>query len=156
MSESIYNQRALTIKGEDVALEKYKGKNILIVNTASNCGFTPQYQELQALYKRNENRLAILAFPCNQFGAQEPGDEAQIQSFCDLNFNITFELFKKVEVNGDNAHPLFSYIKNQLPGVLGSKAIKWNFTKFLFGPDGTPIKRYAPKTSPQKIEQDLI
>ncbi|MDP7320393.1 MAG: glutathione peroxidase [Bacteriovoracaceae bacterium] len=152
---SIYEFEAVNNKGETVCLDKYKGKILLIVNTASACGFTPQYQELQALYQKYSDDLEILAFPCNQFGAQEKGTDKEIANFCDLNFNISFPLFSKVDVNGENELSLFSYLKKSLPGVMGSKKIKWNFTKFLIDKKGTPYKRYAPLTKPSAIEADI-
>ena len=117
--------------GPSVKMEEYKGKNVLIVNTASKCGFTPQYEGLQKIHAENDD-LVVLGFPCNQFGAQEPGSDQEIQQFCDLNFSVNFPLFKKIDVNGDNTHPLFEYLKTELPGLMGTKKVKWNFTKFLF------------------------
>lgn len=152
---SIYDYKAKDIKGNDVSLTDFKGKNILIVNTASACGFTPQYEGLENLYKKYKDDLVILAFPCNQFGGQESGNNDEISNFCDLRFNITFPLFEKIEVNGDNTHPLFKYVKSELPGLLGSQKIKWNFTKFLFDKEGNAIKRYAPTDTPEKIDEDL-
>ena len=152
---SFYSLSAKDINGNLVSFETFKGKKVLIVNTASNCGFTPQYATLQDLYKRNEDKLIVLAFPCNQFGKQEPGDEKEIKDFCNLRFNISFPLFEKVEVNGPNTHPVFTFLKEALPGLMGSQKIKWNFTKFLIDEDGKPIKRYAPTTTPEKIENDL-
>ena len=129
---------------------------MLLVNTASACGFTPQYQGLQALYQQYQTKgLEILAFPCNQFGKQEKGDDSEIKQFCDLNFNISFPLFSKVDVNGENAHPLFDYMKNEAPGLLGSKSIKWNFTKFLVNNQGKVVKRYSPTTKPADIASDI-
>ncbi|MGB0454310.1 MAG: glutathione peroxidase [Bacteriovoracaceae bacterium] len=151
----LYDFKATLNNGEEVSIEKFKGKYLLIVNTASKCGFTPQYKVLEELYQNQKENLEILAFPCNQFGAQEPGSDDEIQSFCELNYGVTFPLFQKVDVNGDSAHPLFQYAKSALPGLLGSEKIKWNFTKFLFSPEGKPLKRYAPKDNPKKIEQDL-
>lgn len=151
----IYDFKANDIKGEEVELSQYKGKKILIVNTASACGFTPQYEGLENLYQANKDNLVILAFPCNQFGAQEKGSNEEIQQFCDLRFKTTFPLFSKIDVNGENTHPLFAYIKEALPGLMGSKKIKWNFTKFLFDSDGKPVKRYAPTDTPEKIAAEL-
>jgi len=129
---------------------------MLITNTASACGFTPQYQGLQTLYQQyQEQGLEVLAFPCNQFKQQESGSDEEIKQFCDLHFNIKFPLFSKIDVNGDNAHPLFTYLKEQAPGLLGSKGIKWNFTKFLINREGKVIKRYAPSTKPEAIEADI-
>ncbi|UNL86187.1 glutathione peroxidase [Priestia koreensis] len=153
---SVYEFSAKTIQGEDVSLEKYKGKVLLIVNTASKCGFTPQYKELQAVYEEyKEQGLDILGFPCNQFGGQEPGSEVDIEQFCELNYGVTFPMFAKVDVKGNNAHPLFTYLSEKAPGLLGSKAIKWNFTKFLVTKEGDVVKRYAPQTSPADIKKDI-
>jgi glutathione peroxidase len=126
------------------------------VNTASACGFTPQYAGLEDLYKKYKDKgLEVLAFPCNQFGKQEKGDNTEIKQFCDLNFNISFDLFSKIDVNGDNTHPLFEHLKNEAPGILGSKGIKWNFTKFLVNNQGKVIKRYSPRTKPADIDSDI-
>ncbi|RZF82942.1 glutathione peroxidase [Pseudoalteromonas sp. CO325X] len=153
---SIYQFNAVNNRGEQVPLEQYQGKVLLIANTASKCGFTPQYQGLNELYQDFENKgLVVLAFPCNQFGAQEPGDDAQISEFCELNYGVSFPVMTKVDVNGADAHPLFSYLKQQAPGVLGSKAIKWNFTKFLVDQQGQVVKRYAPTTKPEAIRADI-
>ncbi|MCG7565953.1 glutathione peroxidase [Pseudoalteromonas sp. CnMc7-15] len=153
---SIYQFNAVNNRGEQVSLEQYRGKVLLIANTASKCGFTPQYHGLNALYQDFENKgLVVLAFPCNQFGAQEPGDDAQISEFCELNYGVSFPVMTKVDVNGADAHPLFSYLKQQAPGVLGSKAIKWNFTKFLVDQQGQVVKRYAPTTKPEAIRADI-
>ncbi|GAA0819311.1 glutathione peroxidase [Colwellia sp. D2M02] len=153
---SIYTFSAQKNNNEDVSLSQYENKVLLIVNTASNCGFTPQYQGLQSLYDNyKEDGLEVLAFPCNQFKQQESGSNEEIKQFCDLQFNISFDLFNKVDVNGKNSHPLFSYLKAQAPGLLGSKAIKWNFTKFLINRDGQVIKRYAPITKPEDIASDI-
>ena len=157
---ALYDLTVKNIKGEEVSLEQFKGKTLLIVNTASKCGFTPQYEGLESLYKTYaEKGLEVLGFPCNQFGKQEPGSNDEIQEFCQLNFGVSFPMFEKVEVNGGNAHPLFELLKSEAPGLLGSKAIKWNFTKFLVSPDGKTIDRYAPKDTPEglkgKIEEYL-
>lgn len=153
---SIYDYKAKDVNGKEVKLSDYKGKVLLVVNTASDCGFTPQYEGLQNLYnKYKDDGLEILAFPCNQFGGQEKGDEAKIKEFCDLRFNITFPLFSKIEVNGDNTHPLYDYLKNEKKGLLGSTKIKWNFTKFLIDKDGNPIDRFAPTTKPESMEDDI-
>lgn len=152
----IYDFSAKNIKGEDVALSDYAGKVLLIVNTASKCGFTPQYEGLQKVYAElNAEGLEILGFPCNQFGKQEQGDEAQISEFCDLNFGVSFPMFSKIEVNGDGAHPLYQYLKDEAPGALGIKAIKWNFTKFLVDKEGAVVKRYAPTAKPEDIAEDI-
>ena len=142
--------------GNEVALGDYAGKVLLIVNTASKCGFTPQYTGLESLQKTySANGFSVLAFPCNQFGGQEPGTEQDIESFCDLNYQTTFPLFSKIEVNGASSHPLFTHLKSEAPGVLGSKRIKWNFTKFLVNQQGQVVKRYAPSTKPEAIAKDI-
>jgi glutathione peroxidase len=142
--------------GNEVALGDYAGKVLLIVNTASKCGFTPQYTGLESLQKTySANGFSVLAFPCNQFGGQEPGTEQEIESFCDLNYQTSFPLFSKVEVNGASSHPLFTHLKSEAPGVLGSKRIKWNFTKFLVNQQGQVVKRYAPSTKPEAIAEDI-
>ena len=147
---------AARANGEDTALSEFGGKVLLIVNTASKCGFTPQYEGLESLQKSyGERGFSVLAFPCNQFGGQEPGSEAEIQSFCDLNYQTSFPLFRKIEVNGSASHPLFIHLKEQSPGVLGSKRIKWNFTKFLINRQGEVVKRYAPSTKPEAITSDI-
>jgi len=152
MTNSIYNFEVANISGETETLEKYNDKVLLIVNVASKCGFTPQYKGLEELYKKYKDQgLEILGFPCNQFGKQEPGSDDEILSFCEINYGVTFPLFSKVEVNGDNAHPLFKYLKKGLPGLLGSEKIKWNFTKFLIDKNGNPIKRFAPKDTPNSL-----
>ncbi len=147
---------AARANGEDTALSEFGGKVLLIVNTASKCGFTPQYEGLESLQKSyGERGFSVLAFPCNQFGGQEPGSEAEIQSFCDLNYQTSFPLFSKIEVNGAASHPLFIHLKEQSPGVLGSKRIKWNFTKFLVNQQGEVVKRYSPSTKPEAIASDI-
>lgn len=153
---TVYDFAGLNIKGEEVPLDQYRGKVMLIVNTASKCGFTPQYKGLESLYKKYQDKgLEILGFPCNQFGKQEPGNEEQISEFCELNFGVTFPLFKKVDVNGPDAHPLYKFLKSEAPGVLGSEAIKWNFTKFLVDQSGKVVKRFAPTDTPEKIEKQV-
>ena len=152
----IYDFTASTITGEEKTLADFKGKVVLIVNTASKCGFTPQYNGLEALYKQyHDQGLEILGFPCNQFAKQESGTDAEIHAFCSKNFGVSFPLFAKVEVNGDDAHPLFKYLKDQAPGVFGSKGIKWNFTKFLVDRNGKVISRYAPTTTPDALARDI-
>ncbi|MGB1199551.1 MAG: glutathione peroxidase [Thalassotalea sp.] len=156
MTETIYSFGAENYKNETVDFSKYEGKTLLIVNTASACGFTPQYAGLEELYQKYKDQgFEILAFPCNQFGKQEKGNNAEIKTFCDLNFNISFELFSKIEVNGDGMHPLYQHLKNQAPGILGSKNIKWNFTKFLVNSEGKVLKRYSPTTKPADIASDI-
>ena len=146
---------AKDIQGREVDLNNYKGKVTLIVNTASECGFTPQLEGLQKLYEQySDSGLEILGFPCNQFGSQEPGDEASIADGCMVNYGVTFPMFSKVDVNGKAAHPLFQYLKKEKGGLLGSK-IKWNFTKFLVDRDGNPVKRFAPITKPESLEKDI-
>ena len=146
---------ARSIGGDQLPLARYAGQVVLVVNTASKCGLTPQYEALQSLYEEYAPRgLIVLGFPCDQFGNQEPGDEAAIDDFCKLNFGVTFPLFAKVDVNGEQAHPLYRWLREEQGGVLGD-AIKWNFTKFLISRDGTVLKRYAPTTTPDKIAQDI-
>ena len=153
---SIYSFSARTLGGEEVSLEQYRGKVLLIVNTASECGFTPQYAGLQTLYKAYAGRdFVVLGFPCNQFGKQEPGDATQIGSFCEKNYGVSFPMFEKIDVNGANAHPLYRYLTGEAPGLLGLEGIKGNFTKFLVGRDGTVVKRYAPVTKPDAITGDI-
>ena len=154
--DNLYAFSAQTLGGETVSLDKYRDKVLLIVNTASECGFTPQYKGLQDLYERYASRgFEVLGFPCNQFGKQEPGDAAQIGSFCETNYGVTFPMFEKIEVNGANAHPLYKYLTEKEPGVLGIEAIKWNFTKFLVDKDGNVVRRYASTDTPQSIEKDV-
>ena len=153
---SIYDFSAQDIAGKPVPLKRYKGRVLLIVNTASQCGFTPQYKGLQALWEQYEPQgLTVLGFPSNEFGGQEPGNNDEISSFCELNFGVNFPLMSKVEVNGANAHPLYEFLKSAKPGLLGSEAIKWNFTKFLIGRDGSVLKRYAPQDAPEKMAKDI-
>lgn len=153
---SAYDFEATSITGQAVPLSDYRGKVLLIVNTASACGFTPQYAGLQALHEQyGERGLVVLGFPCNQFGSQEKGSESEIASFCDLNFGVRFPLMGKIDVNGANAHPLYRWLTAEAPGVLGTKAIKWNFTKFLIGKDGVVLRRYAPSDKPEALEDDI-
>jgi len=155
-SATVYEFSARSIEGKEQSLADYKGKVLLVVNVASECGFTPQYQGLEELHEKFKERgFAVLGFPCNQFGAQEPGDEAQIKSFCETRFGVSFPLFAKIEVNGPGAHPLYEFLKSSEPGLLGTEAIKWNFTKFLVARDGKPLKRYAPQTKPEAIGGDI-
>jgi glutathione peroxidase len=153
---TIYQFSAENNKNETVPLSNFSNNVVLIVNTASHCGFTPQYEGLQTLYSNlHDKGFEVLAFPCNQFKQQESGTNDEIKDFCDLQFNIKFPLFNKVDVNGENSHPLFSYLKEQAPGLLGSKSIKWNFTKFLVNRAGEVVKRYAPLTKPEAIASDI-
>ena len=152
----IFTQSVKTIDGKAVTLADWRGQVLLIVNTASKCGFTPQYEGLEALQEKYAGQgFSVLGFPCNQFGAQEPGDEAEIASFCKLTYDVDFPMFAKVDVNGDTAHPLFKALKTAAPGLLGSEAIKWNFTKFLVGRDGKVLDRFAPTTKPDAIAGDI-
>ncbi len=153
----IYGHRAQSLDGRDVSLEAYRGQVLLIVNTASKCGFTPQYTSLQALYDRFHDRgFSILGFPCNQFGKQEPGNAEEIANFCSLTYPVSFPMFAKVEVNGDNAHPLYEQLKTEAPGLLGSRAIKWNFTKFLVNRAGVPVERFAPTVKPEDLTAKIM
>lgn len=152
----VFDFCATAIDGALVDLSIYRGKVLLIVNTASKCGFTPQYKGLQTLFEQyTERGLVVLGFPCDQFGHQEPGAEAEINSFCELNFGVSFPMFAKIEVNGKDAHPLFAHLKAAAPGILGSEGIKWNFTKFLIDREGKVVSRYAPATSPESIAKDI-
>ncbi len=154
--DSIYPFSSRTIEGKEKSLDEFKGKVLLIVNTASQCGYTPQYEGLELLYKKYQDKgFAVLGFPCNQFGQQEPGGEEEIKSFCQKNYGVTFPLFAKVDVNGEKAHPLFNYLKKALPGIAGTESIKWNFTKFLVGKDGQPMERFAPATKPDALEKTI-
>jgi glutathione peroxidase len=153
---TVYDFTAKTIDGHDQSLEDYRGQPLLIVNVASKCGFTPQYTGLEALYRKYADQgLAVLGFPCDQFGHQEPGDEAEIKNFCVTNYAVSFPLFAKIEVNGGQAHPLYQHLKHAAAGLLGTEAIKWNFTKFLVDRNGKVVRRYAPTDTPEKIEKDL-
>lgn len=153
---SFYDIDLVTIDGTPQKMDVYRGKTLLIVNVASQCGYTPQYEGLQALYGKFKDRgFVVLGFPCNQFGQQEPGVEAEIEQFCTSKFSVTFPMFAKIDVNGANAHPLYQYLKSEKPGILGTEAIKWNFTKFLVGADGAVLKRYAPGDKPETIAAEL-
>ena len=153
---NVYGFKADSLAGAPVDLAQYRGKVLLIVNTASKCGFTPQYQGLEAVYQQFRDKgVEVLGFPCNQFGGQEPGDAETIGAFCEKNYGVNFPLFAKINVNGDDADPLFKYLKHAAPGLLGSEAIKWNFTKFLVRKDGTVFKRYAPQTKPEELVDDI-
>lgn len=150
---SVYDYFAKTLDGQDVSLADYRGQVLLIVNTASKCGFTPQYEGLEALYKAYKDRgFTVLAFPCNQFGAQEPGDAAEIANFCSLTYDVSFPVMSKIDVNGADAHPLYKFLKKEQKGVLGTEAIKWNFTKFLIGKDGQVVDRFAPTVKPEDLK----
>ena len=156
MSNELFDIPVTTIKGEQKTLADFGGKAVLVVNTASKCGFTPQYKGLENLWQQYKDKgLVVLGFPCNQFGKQEPGNEGAISEFCELNFGVSFPLFKKVDVNGSDAHPLFVNLKKSAPGLLGSQGIKWNFTKFLLSADGTVIKRFAPTTKPEDLTAEI-
>ncbi|MBW0236976.1 glutathione peroxidase [Pseudomonas sp. D1HM] len=156
MNDNLLDIPCITLDGQHKTLAEYEGKVLLVVNTASKCGFTPQYAGLEALWQQYKDRgLVVLGFPCNQFGQQEPGDEAAIAGFCEVNFGVSFPLFKKVEVNGNQAHPLFVQLKTRAPGLLGSQRIKWNFTKFLISAQGQRVKRYAPTTRPEALKSDI-
>jgi glutathione peroxidase len=153
---TIYEYQVKSIDGVPTPLSKFRGNVLLIVNVASQCGFTPQYAGLQKLYEKfHGDGFEILGFPCNQFGGQEPAPEAEIKTFCDTRYGVTFPLFSKIDVNGSNADPLYTFLKNAQPGVLGTEAIKWNFTKFLIDRNGQPTKRFAPQDKPESIEKDI-
>ena len=153
---SVYDFKARGIDGAEQSLGAYQNKALLIVNVASKCGFTPQYTGLEALHRKLAPQgFAVLGFPCDQFGHQEPGDEQEIKNFCSLTYDVSFPMFAKVEVNGGDAHPLYAWLKNQAPGVLGTEAIKWNFTKFLIDRHGQVVARYAPNDKPESIEKDI-
>jgi len=151
---SVYDYSAKTLDGQDASLADYRGQVLLIVNTASKCGFTPQYEGLEALYREYKDKgFTVLAFPCNQFGAQEPGNAEEIANFCSLTYDVTFPVLAKIDVNGPAAHPLYAYLKHEQKGLLGTEAIKWNFTKFLIGRDGEVVERFAPTTKPEDLKQ---
>jgi len=155
MKAQFYDFKAKTLQGKETGMDAFKGKTVLVVNTASKCGLTPQYEGLEALYRKHkDNGLVILGFPSNQFANQEPGDEKSIAEGCLLNYGVTFPMFSKTDVNGPDAHPLFKYLRSELPGVLSNK-IRWNFTKFLIDADGRPVKRFSPATKPEKIGEYL-
>lgn len=155
-SQSVYDFSVTSIDGKTVNLSSYRDKVLLIVNTASQCGFTPQYQGLQALYDKYANRgLVVLGFPCNQFGQQEPGNATEIQAFCEAQFGVSFPLFQKIEVKGQDAHPLYKYLTKAAPGIMGTEAVKWNFTKFLVDRSGNVTKRYASLTKPEELEKAI-
>ncbi len=153
---SVYDFSARTIDGDEKPLSDYQGKAMLVVNTASKCGFTPQYAGLETLWKKYQDQgLVVMGFPCDQFGHQEPGNEEEIKSFCSLSYDVSFPMFAKVDVNGEKAHPLWQFLKAEKSGLLGISAIKWNFSKFLVDKHGKVVKRYAPTDTPEKIEKDL-
>lgn len=154
---SVHAFEAKTIDGNTQSLGDYRGKLLLIVNVASKCGFTPQYKGLEQLYRKFKDKgLVVLGFPCDQFGHQEPGDENEIKNFCSLNYEVSFPMFAKIKVNGDDAHPLYQHLKQTKPGLLGTEGIKWNFTKFLVDREGNVVQRYAPTTTPEQIEKDIV
>lgn len=156
MEQSIYKHKCVTINGETRSLSDFKGKVLLIVNTASKCGFTPQFEGLEELYKKySERGLEILGFPCNQFGKQDPGNDEEIKDFCQLNYGVSFPMFSKIDVNGADTHPLYQFLKKQAPGVMGSTGIKWNFTKFLVDKNGKVVKRFPPTGKPEAIAADI-
>lgn len=153
---TIYDFSAKALDGREIPLANFKGEVLVVVNTASNCGYTPQYEGLEALYRKyHAQGFVVLGFPCNQFGAQEPGSEAEIAQFCTQNYGVSFPMFAKIEVNGTGAHPLYRFLKGEAKGILGSEAIKWNFTKFLVGRDGSVAARFAPSVAPKDIEKDI-
>lgn len=153
---SVYDYEANTLRGEKESLSKHKGKVLLVVNTASKCGFTPQYKGLQEVYDKFKDRgFEVLGFPSNQFAGQEPGESEDIAEFCEINYGVTFPMYEKINVKGSDAHPLFKYLSTEAPGVLGSKSVKWNFTKFLVDQEGRVLKRFSPQTTPDQIEEDI-
>ena len=153
---TVYDFEACQINGQDMALSQFRGKVMLIVNTASQCGFTPQFGGLEELHQAYGGKgLVVLGFPCNQFGAQDPGNDGEIASFCQVNYGVSFPMMSKVDVNGPSAHPLYQWLSGEAPGLLGSKSIKWNFTKFLVGKDGQVIKRFAPLDKPESLKKDI-
>ena len=157
MSASIYGVQVRAIDGAPTTLDSWRGHVLLIVNVASKCGFTPQYRGLEALFRKyKDQRFAVLGFPCDQFGHQEPGTETEIQEFCSLTYDVTFPMFSKIDVNGPDAHPLYQVLKSEKKGLLGSEGIKWNFTKFLVGRDGNVLRRYGSNESPESIEKDIV
>lgn len=156
MSKTIYDFVVKDINGKEVSLSDYKGKTLLIVNVASKCGFTPQYKDLELIYRENKDKgFEVLAFPCNQFGAQEPGDENEIKNFCSLTYDVSFPMFSKVDVNGAETNPMYEFLKESLPGILGTKAVKWNFTKFLVDKNGKPVERFAPNDKPVEMMETI-
>ncbi|HET7262829.1 MAG TPA: glutathione peroxidase [Casimicrobiaceae bacterium] len=153
---TLYDFTVNDIAGHPVPLDRYKGKLVLVVNTASKCGFTPQYKGLEALFRKHRDKgLEVLGFPCNQFGAQEPGNDQEIATFCETNYDVTFPMFAKIDVNGEHAAPVYRFLKSAKPGLLGTEAIKWNFTKFLVDRKGNVVARYAPNDTPEALEPDI-
>ena len=155
MKKSVYEYSAKDINGKEINLSQYKGKVLLIVNEASKCGFTPQYKGLEEIFEEYKGEVVVLGFPCNQFGAQEAGNAEEIKNFCSLTYDVKFPLFEKIDVNGANAHPLYEFLKEAKPGLLGTEGIKWNFTKFLVNKNGEVVKRYAPTDKPEDIKKEL-
>lgn len=156
MTNTIYNYTINSLQGKEINFADFKNKVILIVNTASKCGLTPQYEGLQKLHETYKDQgLVIIGFPCNQFGGQEPGDAKEISENCLVNYGVSFLITEKIDVNGENTHPIFAFLKKSLPGILGTEDIKWNFTKFLIDSNGTPLKRFAPTVQPSEIEEDI-
>jgi len=156
MEQNFYDYKALTLQGKEVGMDIYKGKVVLVVNTASKCGLTPQFEGLEKLYKDYKDKgLVILGFPCNQFANQEPGSEKDIAEGCLINYGVTFPMFSKIDVNGENAHPIYKYLKLELKGGIFGSNIKWNFAKFMLDKDGKPYKRYSPTTTPEKLREDI-
>ncbi len=156
MTQNFYEFKALSLQGKEIGMETYQGKVILVVNTASKCGLTPQFEGLEKLYKDYQDKgLVILGFPCNQFANQEPGSEKDIAAGCMINYGVTFPMFSKIDVNGGNSHPIYKYLKSELKGGLFGNNIKWNFAKFMLDKNGKPFKRYAPTTSPEKLREDI-
>lgn len=153
---TFYNFEATNINGETISMKAFEGKTVVVVNTASKCGFTPQYEGLETLYQKYKDQgLVILGFPCNQFAKQEPGSSAEIEEFCQINYGVTFPLFQKIEVNGKEAHPIFKFLKSQLSGGIFGSSIKWNFTKFVIDSQGIPVKRFSPNTKPKNMEKTI-
>lgn len=155
MKKNVYEYSAKDINGKEINLSQYKGKVLLIVNVASKCGFTPQYKGLEEIFEEYKGEVLVLGFPCNQFGAQEAGDAEEIKNFCSLTYDVKFPLFEKIDVNGSKTHPLYEFLKESRPGILGTEAIKWNFTKFLVNRNGEVVKRYAPNDKPEDIKKEL-
>ncbi len=156
MTASIYDHQCVSINGDKVSMSEYQGKVLLIVNTASKCGFTPQFKGLESLHEQfSAQGFEVLGFPCNQFGKQDPGSSAEISEFCELNYGVSFPMFEKIEVNGDHTDPLFKQLKSEAPGLMGSNGIKWNFTKFLIDSEGKVVKRFASTTTPEKITGEI-